>query len=325
MPPGQRTPHGDWCHANAVVIASAADDGYAMPLAVMVRSLLANLAPKYPVHLFVLDGGIRPWNRRRLRKSWRSDRLRVEWIRPDTRPLRDLKVSGHIGITSYFRLLLPDVLPKWVERVIYLDSDLVVEGNLAELWDLDLQGCPVAAVQDMIVPYVSASNGLRTWRELGLPADRKYFNAGVLLIDLLQWRKDDMSRKILQYLTLNRSYIRWHDQDGFNAIVGDRCLELERRWNLTIQSRSFPCPKDIPCSPEEYEALLERPSICHFATVVKPWHIDCEHPLQHLFFRHLGRTDWASWRPRLRSTDRLSLPRRIAKRVGGLYAALSLR
>src|ERR1041384_4150254 len=120
--------------SDPIIMACGADDAYAMPLAVTVRSLLDNLEREASVRLFVIDGGLSEESKKRLRESWPADRLRVEWLKPDLSTLDGVKTSGHIPITSYFRLLVPDLLPADVERAIYLDSDLVVLGNLAKLW-----------------------------------------------------------------------------------------------------------------------------------------------------------------------------------------------
>src|SRR5438067_13256487 len=85
-----------------LVIATSADDGYAMPLAVMVRSLVANLGGDEQLRLFVLDGGIRSRTRERLLASWPLERLSVEWVAPDVSRLHDVKVSGHVGLPTYF-------------------------------------------------------------------------------------------------------------------------------------------------------------------------------------------------------------------------------
>jgi lipopolysaccharide biosynthesis glycosyltransferase len=222
--------------SDPIFVACGADDAYAMPLAVTVRSLLDNLEAGRSVRLFVLDGGLTPSSRRRLLESWAHDRLDVEWLEPDLALLASVKVSGHIPLASYFRLLAADLVPSSVDRLLYLDSDLVVLTSLADLWSVDLDGHPLGAVQDLNAPYVSRPNGLATWGELRLPADRKYWNAGVLLLDLARWRREALGKKVLAYVQQNRGRIRWHDQDGLNAVLGGDCRELDHRWNVSIQS-----------------------------------------------------------------------------------------
>jgi lipopolysaccharide biosynthesis glycosyltransferase len=299
--------------AQPIIVVTSADDGYAMPLAAMVRSLLANLAGAESLRLFVLDGGIGTRNRQRLLASWPGERLTVEWLRPDVSRLRDVKVSGHIGLPTYFRILLGSAVPPTIERAIYLDADVVVEADLGALWAIDLDGHPLAAARDWIVLTVSAPNGLANWRELGLEASQPYFNAGVLLLDLTRWRRDGTEEKILDHLVRHRSRIRWWDQDGLNAVLGRDCLELDPRWNLNIRNRSFPAVESLPFDRAEYESVIAGARICHFATHIKPWHTDCEHPLRARFFHYLDQTSWAGWRPTQRAPEpRLGVRQRLA-------------
>ena len=283
--------------SDPIVVVTAADEGYAMPLAVMGRSLLGSLAPGRRVHLYVIADRVRARSRRRILASWGSDRLEVTWLVPELDRLRHFKVDGHVRVATYFRLLVGTLLPHTVERAIYLDADVIVEHDLGQLWQLDLDRHPIAAAQDWIVLTVSAPNGLTNWRELGLEANQTYFNAGVMVIDLARWRREETEARILAHLNANRQSVRWWDQDGLNAVLGRDFLELDPRWNLNIRNRTFPAPDSLPFSRREYEAIVASPLICHFATHVKPWHTDCEHPHRERFFHYLDETAWAGWRP----------------------------
>ncbi|MEA2627199.1 MAG: hypothetical protein QOD06_3244 [Candidatus Binatota bacterium] len=277
-------------------VACAADDRFAMPLAVMARSAAENLDPGRRLHLFVLDGGIREKSRRRLLASWAGQRLDVEWVALDRSRLAEMKVTGHVAVATYFRLLLPELLPASLSRVLYLDADVVVESDLGPLWDTDLRELALAAAQDLIVGHVSAPNGLRNWRELGLGEGAKYFNAGVLLLDLDRWRSERLGERVLDYLRRHRDVVRWWDQDGLNAVLAGRWLELDPRWNLTIQSETLPSVP--PCDAATFREAIARPYVTHFLTHVKPWHTTCRHPRRDVFFRYLDETAWRGWRPR---------------------------
>ena len=102
--------------ARDIVVVSAADDGYAMPLALTVRSALDHLVPERRMQLFVLDGGLSERSKTRLLMSWNDQRLTVDWIRPDMAMVRDLLVSDHVNVVTYLRLLMPLVLPNHVTR-----------------------------------------------------------------------------------------------------------------------------------------------------------------------------------------------------------------
>ena len=127
--------------AVAVHLVAASDDNYAMPLAAMVRSVLDNLAPGYHLHVHVVDGGITEENKARLRASWSDQPATVHW-RDASGLLPDVMVSGYMSAAAYLRLLIPELLPAEIDRAIYLDSDLIVLGNIGELWDMPFDGSP---------------------------------------------------------------------------------------------------------------------------------------------------------------------------------------
>ena len=98
------------------VLVLAADDKFAMPLAVTVRSAIDNLAADRRLRIFVLDGGILPATRERVVASWPAGRFDVEWVTVDARSLAGLPISGHIQVQAYFRILISRLLPTDVDR-----------------------------------------------------------------------------------------------------------------------------------------------------------------------------------------------------------------
>jgi lipopolysaccharide biosynthesis glycosyltransferase len=120
-----------------IVVVFTADDGYAMPLAAAARSLIDNAGPARAIHLHVIDSGLSAANRERLAASWDLGRARIDWWDAPLSRVEHLPVWG-LGRTVYYRLLIDEVLPPEVERAIYLDSDVLVLGDLGPLFDSDL-------------------------------------------------------------------------------------------------------------------------------------------------------------------------------------------
>jgi lipopolysaccharide biosynthesis glycosyltransferase len=292
-----------------IVLACAADDRFGMPLAVMLRSAIDNLGPGRRVRAMVIDGGIAPWTKRRVLRSLDADRIEVRWLSPDRRRLARVKVTGHIRVASYFRLLVPELVPPSCPRAIYLDSDVVVEGDLGALWDLDLSGYPVAAAQDMCTPWLSSRYGLSNWQALGFAAEDGYFNAGVMLMDLDAWRTEKVGEAVIAYVEANPAHVRFWDQDGLNVVLHGRWLRLDPRWNLTMQPGQPLRDEDRP--------VVDAPFVTHYLSTHKPWDVGCAHPRRDVFFRHLDRTDWAGWRPSDALGDRLRA--RAEKAAGRAY------
>src|SRR5262245_12257828 len=140
-----------------ITIVTAADDRFAMPMAVTLYSAIANLEKTRSVSVYIVDGGISSSSRQRLEAvlSRGPADVRIQWVTPDLVPLNGIKTTSAFSQAAYLRVLIPELLPTDVGRAIYLDSDLVVEEDLSKLWDMDLVNRPGLAVRDYMYPSVS--------------------------------------------------------------------------------------------------------------------------------------------------------------------------
>jgi lipopolysaccharide biosynthesis glycosyltransferase len=311
---------------NSIVVVCAADNNYAMPLTVAALSALENLSRDYKMQLFLIDGEISNSNKQKIRQSLDSNRCQIKFIpRPDRylSEVQDVLKSlrsktpneqQHIAVSlaPYYRLFLAKLLPPEIERAIYLDCDLVVKDDLKELWVQDFKDNYVLAVQDMWVPYVSSVAGV-PYDKLGISANSKYFNSGVLVINIKKWRSDDITTKAIEYLKTYQQDIRAHDQDVLNGLFAGHWGEIEPRWNLTPAIIDlFPSWQESPFSEEVYRRLIDNPSIIHFATSRKPW--NSRHTLfKEAFFEYVDRTAWSGWRLTVWRRLKISMSREYKK------------
>jgi lipopolysaccharide biosynthesis glycosyltransferase len=290
-----------------ITIVCAADNNYAMQLTVVLRSVLEHISKDRTLHLYVIDGGIQERNQRKILRSLKLKIGDIEWIQPLGAKLEKMKISGHISIATYFRLLIPDLLPASCHKVIYLDSDLIVTQDIGKLWDIDMQDNYLLAVQDAGIPYVSSPYGLMNYKELSIPSNSKYFNAGVLVMNLKKWRDENVATKVIDYLDKNRNFLRFWDQDGLNAVLAGAWDSLDPRWNQTPAIYEYSAWDESPFSEEIYNNLVRDPYIIHFAKAGKPWNSREEHPSNSLFFQYVDMTEWKGWR--------LTIWRRFWKRM----------
>jgi lipopolysaccharide biosynthesis glycosyltransferase len=282
-----------------IPIVLAVDDNYAMQLAVVIRSMLENFKSDRQLIIYVMDGGIKDINKRLIIKSLNShhDRIKIEWLEvSDNLATKNFKISGHVSIATYFRLLIPDLLPQRYEKVIYLDSDIIVNYDISQLWDIDIGEKYLLAVQDLGILNVSSPNGLIDYQNLGISPDAKYFNAGVLVINLKKWRSEGIAEKIVDYLENNHDFVRFWDQDGLNAILVGHWGELDPRWNQTPSIHKYSSWEESPFSEAAYNHLIHDPYIIHFAQAAKPWNSREYHPANQLFFKYVDLTAWKGWR-----------------------------
>ncbi|MBD2605195.1 glycosyltransferase family 8 protein [Scytonema hofmannii FACHB-248] len=284
-------------NSQPIVLVCAADNNYAMPLAVTVRSALTNIKSNRKIALFIIDGGISQVNKRKIIKSLNSEQIDISWVQPDNTLFEDLVVSRHLTVSAYYRLFIPELLPQKFDKAIYLDSDMVVTGDLEELWNIDVGDNYVLAVQDDHQLYISISDALETYNKLGIPLDYKYFNSGLLVMNLEKWRSENIGKKIIE--CMKREHLS-NDQDGLNAVLAGKWQELHPKWNQMPRIYEYSSWKDSPFPEPVYNDLLHQPQIIHFSTLPKPWYAglrcECTHPKKDLFFRYLDVTAWSGWR-----------------------------
>jgi lipopolysaccharide biosynthesis glycosyltransferase len=224
-----------------------------------------------------------------------------------------LKISEHINIVTYLRLLMPWVLPQHVNRAIYVDADMLIRRNLGDLWD-ERQGDHAAlAVQDVAAPWIDAPHSLANferckqylcawtpvvnYRELGVPQDAKYLNGGMLVVNLDVWRRERLAEKMLACLREHKEHVLWWDQYALNAVLTGKWRSLDLRWNQGAHIYAYPNAQSSPFDRDTFQQLRREPWIIHFCSPSKPWHYFCRHPFARDWRRCLRRTDWHAWQP----------------------------
>lgn len=308
-----------------IVLVCSADENYAMPMTVMLCSVMANLKTNAQLQIAVLDGGIRPSTKQKVLRSLQRPNVPfcLNWIQPDHTLLQNLPLSHRFTLAAYYRLLIPEALPAHLHKAIYLDCDMIVQGNLAELWQEKVDDQYVLAVQDDYQPLVSSRGGcgLCNYQELGLNPQQKYFNSGLLVINLKKWREDAIGTKVLEFSRQNGAYIKNADQDGLNAVFQGRWGQLSERWNQMPSIYAYSSWQESPYEASTFQALRDSPYVIHYTNAPKPWQHQCQHPAKALFFAYLDQTDWRGWRDTL--WRRAS--RKARKEIQPLVAPKSLK
>jgi lipopolysaccharide biosynthesis glycosyltransferase len=251
----------------AVIVAT--DEEYGLPTATMAASLAASADPGRVIDLYVSNGGLTTSTAERLRRSLlvtagrareRGVDFRPVLLSPDVSTVDGLKTHAHISSSAYLRLLIPDLLPLDVKRALYLDVDVIVRRDVGELFQLDLDGAPAAAAPNVTKSTIGANMAHHVERELDPNAT--YVNSGVMLLDLDQWRDDQIGKAVLDDLRMHQHLYQFHDQCGLNAVLQNRWAPLPVEWNVQVGS---PVVQAAP------PALSDVP-LLHFTSNRKPWH-----------------------------------------------------
>ncbi len=215
-----------------ITVVTLADERYALPLAVMGRSLADNMRAGRRADIYIVDGGIAPETKRRLVASWDRERIRATFVAPQFGGARELPVWGRLPPLTYVRVFVPALVPDDCSKAILLDSDVLVRGDIGGLWDLEMADRAVLAVQDPAVPFVSSRDGLRRYRELGIPFDHPYFNAGVMVVNIERWRRSNVSERVMAFIRRHAEELNYCDQDGLNAILWNEWRAVDARWQV---------------------------------------------------------------------------------------------
>jgi len=247
------------------------DDRFAVGCVVSLRSLASNLASGVAIDAVVAHNGLLSRNRDAIADAVAS-RGTVRFCDVRSLPLRGLLQSKYISSLTYARLLIGELIDEDVARCLYVDSDVVVERDVLPLWRTDLGGRLLAA----------ASNGSEEENRMELARlgvrFKRYFSAGVLLVDLRKWRQLGVGRRALEYCRNYKPIL--YDQDALNVIANDDWVVLGDEWNRWAT-----------------RGVAERSAIIHFAMPVKPWHADYRGPERERFFKYLDQSALAGWRP----------------------------
>lgn len=266
-------------HERHIVVAT--DEGFALPTAVALRSLL--LSARAPYRITVIHDALSHGVKERISRSLPMEGQAVHWV-----DAKDFVVEAsratHLTPATYFRLFVADALPPDATRAVYLDVDTLVRRDLGYLWEVDLRGNLLGAVRSIHYPWVATYGAVNDWRTLGLAPATPFFNAGVLALDLERWRAEEISGRALEYLR-SPSLGSGADQEALNVVVRGRWLHLPPSFNQQTPLLSDGHGAHLVHTEEEIEEARKDPTIVHFQTRPKPWHRGSDHP---------WRGEWAS-------------------------------
>lgn len=267
-----------------ITLVLASDDNYAQHLAVACASILKNAARPERIYFYILSDAILPENQNRITKTVHDLKGKIQFISVDSNDIRGF-TSNHISKAAYLRLTIDQVLPETVTKVIYFDTDLVVLDDVEKLWNLSLDGKPLGAACDFGI-MKSKRMRQQKFEMIGLPEGNPYFNSGVLVIDLSQWRLKKYGKLVIDCVT--RHAFRHHDQDGLNSVFMNNWKPIPLRWNVIPPV--FMMPLKVLCRTSLRVKALEaikNPAVFHWAGRYKPWEFSLNSPFNKYYYDYL--------------------------------------
>lgn len=250
-----------------IPIVFSSDHNYAMPLGVVIQSLVDNKKEGYIVEINILDGGLTMEDKKKL-NTFINDEIKIKYINININNFSKLPENGYFTLAVYFRLIAPELLP--YDKILYIDCDMIILVDIKTIYDLDLQGHVLATVPEMSGPYLAKY----FFRSIS-----RYFNAGFLLIDSIKWKKFNVFSEGLKV----KDVIFNFDQDILNHIFEKEWLELDRSFNFQVSS--------IIYNENKIDA-----KIIHFIGAKKPWQYISYNPYKKYFIKYLRKSPWKDYK-----------------------------
>lgn len=284
----------------AVPIVLSANDKFAPYLDIMIRSVIANASPARQYDIIILYNDISEKSQYLIKSATDGhENVSIRFARVcEYFDAGKLFTDQHLSVETYYRLIIPEIMPDY-HKILYLDCDMVVDRDVAELYDMELGENLIAGAKDIDVAgqvNLNQNEWEKYAREtLGLDSPFDYFQAGVLILNLDALRKVTTSKEMIE-MALAKSY-RCHDQDIMNIICKNRVTYIPQIWNTLMdwQEPGRSRMDILKMAPRalygEYSEARKHPYIIHFAGYQKPWDcVDCD--FAEYFWKYAKLSPW---------------------------------
>lgn len=233
----------------------AVDDAYAPFLAVALRSIVTHISDNYTYRVHVLVQELSGKHRESL-LSMQTENLSIEFV--DVREKlatvgQKFHLRDYYSLATYYRFFVPDMFPEY-DRGLYLDSDIIVNEDIAHLFFTPLDNNLIAGAVEEVMTHVDVF-GTYTEVVLGIPRN-EYVNAGVLLMNLAALRRVQIEKRLLSMMR-DYTFKVTQDQDYMNVLCRGHVAYFSTKWNRTAFTERVGEPL---------------PSLAHFKINWKPWH-----------------------------------------------------
>lgn len=258
-------------------VAISFDQNFITPTYVFLTSVFDNNKDQ-KISFHAIATGVADKDKQEIASYVQQHGADINYYTIDDQNLSNFIVPEHsyFTVATYYRLFFPSLVPNHVQKLLYIDTDTVVVGNLSKLYQTDIQPYPAAAALDTAVIIRP---------DLGIKQPGHYFNAGVLLIDINKWREQKISEKSIQFLIDFPEKIQWVDQDALNAVLYQNIYKLHSGYNVTF----YDIPQDLPRS--KYKKFVADQYIIHYTTGLhKPWSLRGENKLRYIYHHYLKKS-----------------------------------
>lgn len=253
----------------------ACDNNYLPFLSVTLKSMLANASKGYDYKIYVITTNLDEQYQKRI-KEYESEHVEINIVQLREELLKiteKFHVRDYYSLETYYRFFIADLFPQY-DKVLYMDCDIAVVGDIAELYNTQMEGNLLCAVQEEVMAEVDVFG---SYVEQALGVNRhEYFNAGIMLMNLDAFRKEKIQEQFLDLLSRYKFRVT-QDEDYLNVICKGRVKLLDLGWNKTAFKN------------EKFND--ENLKIVHYKIHWKPWHYSNVH-YEDLFWKYAAQTDF---------------------------------
>lgn len=210
-----------------------------------------------------------------------------------------LPTHSHLTFAMYLRLFLTEYIDPTLDKILYLDSDIIICSDISELWAIPLHDNYLGAAPE---PYDE-----RQRLPLGFTSTDLYINSGVMLINLKKWRSEDALSKLLSFAQSHQHALIFSpDQDLINSVFRGSIFNIGYQWNWQALFPRFD-PAELNMDASTFTSLKHSPRLVHFTSRYKPWFYRWEPHYKYMYYKVLARTPWSDYRPPDKSLRNLPL------------------
>lgn len=251
-------------------IAFCVNEPYVNYMCVALKGIATNHSHRYNIKIHILTDHISGKYKKLIDEAIAdSNDIEYQIYEVDDSPLNGVVVH-HYTIFTWYRMLLPALLPD-VDKILYLDTDIAVNGNFDEIHDFNIDGYAIATPHDTDT-FID-----EPFERCGYDKSKEYVCVGVMLMNLDFWRKNSLSDRIIEWGLNNAAKLKYPDQDSINYICRDYKTFIPLKYGVT---------KSLFTKPYFYTAdykaqmldCLNNPVVIHYAGCA-PWYMESEHPM----------------------------------------------
>lgn len=275
-------------------IIYASDDNYAWLMGISMISLFENNRGCHEINVYLFGDKISSDNEVKLNQAAKQYGRKLEIIDVNKLKLPDKLYSGRYPKSAFSRLFAFDLLPKEIDRVLYLDCDIIVDGCINELYNHTMEDKIIWAVKDC----VSKAYKLK----IGIKGDGIYINTGVMLMNLRKMRQFPMLDRISEFVGRYSGVMDYADQEIINGIFQGEFGILPPQWNVMTQFNQYSYNQlkwirhpHHYYTEEEVEYAKRHARLFHYTTCmlnVRPWYENSGLNNAHVFNRYLRLSPW---------------------------------